>query len=135
MSDRELIAAAEYGRKLGLLDRTVNSADKTRAEHDFSLRFPTPFLNVVQRNAEAVGLDIAWAYGLIRQESRFIMDARSSAGAVAHHRHAGIQLGLAIGQHGLDQLKVCDRLAELLAFLGVGHGIRDEPMRHSACER
>jgi soluble lytic murein transglycosylase len=81
MSDRELIAAAEYGRKLGLLDRTVNSADKTRAEHDFSLRFPTPFLNVVQRNAEAVGLDIAWAYGLIRQESRFIMDARSSVGA------------------------------------------------------
>ncbi len=63
------------------IDRTVNSADKTRAEHDFSLRFPTPFLNVVQRNADAVGLDIAWAYGLIRQESRFIMDARSSVGA------------------------------------------------------
>ncbi|MCO5400954.1 lytic transglycosylase domain-containing protein [Ralstonia soli] len=81
MSDRELLAAAEYGRKLGLLDRTVNSADKTRTEHDFSLRFPTPYLNVVQRNADAVGLDVAWTYGLIRQESRFIMDARSSVGA------------------------------------------------------
>nr|WP_311528754.1 transglycosylase SLT domain-containing protein [uncultured Ralstonia sp.] len=81
MSDRELIAAAEYGRKLGLLDRAVNSADKTKTEHDFSLRFPTPFLNVVQRNADAVGLDIAWTYGLIRQESRFIMDARSLVGA------------------------------------------------------
>jgi len=81
MSDRELLAAAEYGRKLGLLDRTVNSADKTKTEHDFSLRFPTPYLNVVQRNADAVGLDVAWAYGLIRQESRFIMDARSSVGA------------------------------------------------------
>lgn len=81
MSDRELLAAAEYGRKLGLLDRTVNSADKTKTEHDFSLRFPTPYLNVVQRNADAVGLDVAWTYGLIRQESRFIMDARSSVGA------------------------------------------------------
>ncbi len=81
MSDRELLAAAEYGRKLGLLDRTVNSADKTKTEHDFSQRFPTPYLNVVQRNADAVGLDIGWTYGLIRQESRFIMDARSSVGA------------------------------------------------------
>lgn len=81
MSDRELLAAAEYGRKLGMLDRTVNSADKTRNEHDFSLRFPMPFRNVVERNADAVGLDVAWTYGLIRQESRFIMDARSSVGA------------------------------------------------------
>ena len=47
--------------------------DVARRSHDFSLRFPTPYLNVVQRNADAVGLDIAWAYGLIRQESRFIM--------------------------------------------------------------
>jgi soluble lytic murein transglycosylase len=28
-----------------------------------------------------MGLDEAWVYGLIRQESRFIVDARSSAGA------------------------------------------------------
>ena len=81
MSDRELLAAAEYARRIELLDRTVNTADRTRAEHDFSLRFPMPYRDIMQRATDDVGLDMAWAYGLIRQESRFIMSARSSAGA------------------------------------------------------
>lgn len=81
MSDRELLAAAEYARRIELLDRTVNTADRTRAEHDFSLRFPMPYRSIMQRATDDVGLDMAWTYGLIRQESRFIMSARSSAGA------------------------------------------------------
>jgi soluble lytic murein transglycosylase len=31
--------------------------------------------------AQPMGLDIAWAYGLIRQESRFVKSAKSSVGA------------------------------------------------------
>jgi len=81
MSDRELLAAAEYARRIELLDRAVNTADRTQAEHDFSLRFPMPYRDIMQRATDEVGLDMAWAYGLIRQESRFIMNARSSAGA------------------------------------------------------
>jgi len=81
MSDRELLAAAEYARKIELLDRTVNTADRTRTEHDFAQRFPMPYRDIMQRATDDVGLDMAWAYGLIRQESRFIMNARSSAGA------------------------------------------------------
>lgn len=81
MSDRELLAAAEYARRIELLDRTVNTADRTRAEHDFSLRFLMPFRDIMQRATDDAGLDMAWAYGIIRQESRFIMNARSSAGA------------------------------------------------------
>ncbi|MFX6759550.1 hypothetical protein ABTH30_21900, partial [Acinetobacter baumannii] len=37
MSDRELLAAAEYARRISLLDRTVNTADRTQVQHDFSL--------------------------------------------------------------------------------------------------
>jgi len=81
MSDRELLAAAEYAQRVGLLDRTVNTADRTKAEHDFALRFPMPYRDIMQRSTDAIGLDMAWAYGLVRQESRFIMNARSSAGA------------------------------------------------------
>ncbi|AQV92503.1 lytic transglycosylase [Cupriavidus necator] len=81
MSDRELLAAAEYARRLELLDRTVNSADRTRNEHDFTLRFLMPYRDIMQRATDDVGLDMAWVYGLIRQESRFLMNARSSAGA------------------------------------------------------
>lgn len=81
MSDRELLAAAEYARRISLLDRTVNTADRTQAQHDFSLRFLMPFRDIMQRATDQAGLDMAWAYGIIRQESRFIMNARSSAGA------------------------------------------------------
>lgn len=81
MNDRELLAAAEYARRLELLDRTVNTADRTRNEHDFTLRFLMPYRDIMQRATDEVGLDMAWVYGLIRQESRFLMSARSSAGA------------------------------------------------------
>jgi soluble lytic murein transglycosylase len=40
-----------------------------------------PFRDAVVRRAEAIGLDPAYVYGLIRQESRFVMDARSHVGA------------------------------------------------------
>ncbi len=81
MSDRELIAAAEYARRIQLLDRAVNTADKTRTEHDFSLRYLSPFRDIVERDSQSNGLDVEWAYGLIRQESRFILNARSEVGA------------------------------------------------------
>ena len=44
-------------------------------------RFPMPFRNEVVAQARELGVDPAYVYGLIRQESRFIMDARSHVGA------------------------------------------------------
>jgi soluble lytic murein transglycosylase len=81
MNDRQLMAAAEWGRQLGHLDRMVNTSDRTREEHDYQQRYPVPFYDRLQQAAKANGLDPAWVYGLIRQESRFMMDARSSVGA------------------------------------------------------
>jgi hypothetical protein len=40
-----------------------------------------PFRESVVRRSREIGLDPAYVYGLIRQESRFIMDARSHVGA------------------------------------------------------
>jgi soluble lytic murein transglycosylase len=40
-----------------------------------------PFMEQVTARAQSIGLDPAYVYGLIRQESRFIMDARSHVGA------------------------------------------------------
>ena len=40
-----------------------------------------PFRESVVRRSRDIGLDPAYVYGLIRQESRFIMDARSHVGA------------------------------------------------------
>lgn len=81
MNDRQLIAAAQYAHRIELFDRTVNTADRTKTEHDFSLRYLSPFRDIVERDAQNTGLDVEWAYGLIRQESRFIINARSEVGA------------------------------------------------------
>ena len=81
MNDKQLIAAAEYAKRINLYDRVVNTADRTKQEHDFSLRYPTPFKEELSPIAKQIDLNLAWAYGLIRQESRFIMNAASSVGA------------------------------------------------------
>jgi soluble lytic murein transglycosylase len=62
-------------------DRCINTSDRTRGEVDMAQRFPTPFRQQVVAQAREAGIDPAVIYGLIRQESRFITDARSGVGA------------------------------------------------------
>ncbi len=81
MNDRQLLAAAEYARSVNVLDRMIATSDRTRDEFDFTQRFPAPHRAELTQSARAAGLDETWVYGLIRQESRFIQDIRSSAGA------------------------------------------------------
>jgi soluble lytic murein transglycosylase len=81
MTDKQLLASAEYAKRIGLYDRVVNTADRTKQEHDFSLRYPTPYRDELSPIAKQIDLNLAWTYGLIRQESRFIMNASSSVGA------------------------------------------------------
>lgn len=79
--DRRLLTAAEIARRNEIYDRAINTADKTVLLHDFSLRFLAPHREAMQDILKQQELDEAWVYGLIRQESRFISNARSSAGA------------------------------------------------------
>jgi soluble lytic murein transglycosylase len=81
MGDRELLAAAQLACDREVWDRCINTSDRTRTEIDMAQRFPMPFRNEVVARAGEIGLDPAYVYGLIRQESRFVMDARSSVGA------------------------------------------------------
>ena len=81
MSEQQLLAAAELARQHDLLDRMVSTSDRTKTIFDYTQRFPTPHADIMAQAAGPLNLDVAWAYGLIRQESRFIMNARSSAGA------------------------------------------------------
>ena len=81
LGDRELLAAAHLACEREVWDRCINTSDRTRAEVDMAQRFPTPFRTEVLAKAREIGLDPAYMYGLIRQESRFIMDARSHVGA------------------------------------------------------
>ncbi len=79
--DKQLLAAAEVAYRYENYDRAISTANRTVLMHDFSLRYPAPYREVLQAHAEQFALDEAWIYGLIRQESRFIVNARSQAGA------------------------------------------------------
>ncbi|AVS93490.1 lytic transglycosylase [Paracidovorax avenae] len=81
MGDRELLAAADLACQREIWDRCINTSERTKSFTDVGQRFPMPFRNNVVARAQSIGLDPAYVYGLIRQESRFIMDARSGVGA------------------------------------------------------
>ena len=81
MNDRQLRAAAEMARREHIYDRVINTSLLAQNENDVTQRYLAPFEGRVSAKAKEAGLEPAWVYGLIRQESRFIMDARSRVGA------------------------------------------------------
>ncbi len=81
MGERELLAAAALACQHELWDRCINTSLRTSDTLDHTQRFPTPHRAQVVSRANEIGLDPAYVYGLIRQESRFITDARSGVGA------------------------------------------------------
>ena len=81
MSDRELLAAAELACQRQVWDRCINTSERTKEVIDLEQRFPMPLRETVVRRSGNIQLDPAFVYGLIRQESRFITDARSHVGA------------------------------------------------------
>ena len=107
MDDKRLLAASILARQNELPDRAINTADKTAQLHDFNLRYLSPHADAVRPQAKALGLDDAWVYGLMRQESRFITNAKSVAGASglmqlmpATARWVAKKVGIADYDHG-----------------------------------
>jgi len=108
MDDKQLIAAAEVAFREEWYDVAINTADKTTLTHDFALRYPTPYREMMQARAKENDLDEAWVYGLIRQESRFISYAKSAVGASglmqvmpATAKWIAKRLGLGDYRHGM----------------------------------
>lgn len=81
MNDEELIDAAQLAQQMELIDRSIYTADRTKTVHNFKLRYPMPLFDVLQTSAQKADVDLAFIYGLTRQESRFIKSARSGVGA------------------------------------------------------
>ncbi|MBC7804478.1 MAG: lytic transglycosylase domain-containing protein [Candidatus Parcubacteria bacterium] len=81
MDDKQLLAAAEVARSEGIFDRAINTADRTAHLHNYKVRYLAPFKDVFSEYSRSTGLEEAWVLGLVRQESRFIVKAKSTAGA------------------------------------------------------
>ncbi|HMN20900.1 MAG TPA: transglycosylase SLT domain-containing protein [Ottowia sp.] len=81
MDDRALYAAADLACQHEVWDRCINTSERIQGFSDMAQRFPMPHESAVVRQARATGIDPAYVYGLIRQESRFVTSARSHVGA------------------------------------------------------
>lgn len=82
LTDRQYIAASALAEAANVPDRALNAADRTVAQHDLTRRYPLPITAQLVPAAREQGLDPAWVYGLIKQESAFLQEVRSSAGAI-----------------------------------------------------
>jgi soluble lytic murein transglycosylase len=80
--DATLLLAAEFARRAGLYDRAINTAELTAARHDYALRYLMPYRDEFGAAARDQGIDVEFLYAIARQESRFVSDIVSSAGAV-----------------------------------------------------
>lgn len=79
--DKQLLSAAAFAMRKNWYDLAIITADKTTEIHDFDLRYPMPYRNLMKPAASERGVDEAWVYGITRQESRFMHYARSGVGA------------------------------------------------------
>jgi len=82
MSKRELQLAAMLAHKWGWHDRAIITLSKTGHTTDLDVRFPIKYRKQVMKNAKRQKIEPAWIFGILRQESAFMKDARSHAGAL-----------------------------------------------------
>jgi soluble lytic murein transglycosylase len=81
-SEDELKSAALLARQWDWPSQSITALAKIRYWNDLELRFPLDYREQIDRQADAHGIDNAWIYAIMRQESAFTPDARSRAGAL-----------------------------------------------------
>lgn len=81
MSDRDMLAAAQWACDMSDWQLCINTSERTKGEIDIAQRYPMPFRRDIVEAANNAGLDPAFVFGLIRQETRFMGNMRSAVGA------------------------------------------------------
>lgn len=82
LNDAELRAVAVAMSQQGMFDRSIAAAERMATSIEWSLRYPRPFPEAFQKAGGTHGVDESWLYAVARQESRFVPDIVSSAGAI-----------------------------------------------------
>ncbi|MCK9529316.1 MAG: transglycosylase SLT domain-containing protein [Gammaproteobacteria bacterium] len=77
-----LQVAAKLAHEWGWFDQAIIALGKTRERRDLELRFPTPYQEEVLAAATKRGVDPAFIFAVMRQESAFGAEARSRVGAL-----------------------------------------------------
>ncbi|CAK0739845.1 soluble lytic murein transglycosylase [Gammaproteobacteria bacterium] len=120
----ELVAAAQLAARWNLPDRVIATLGRSQEEDDLFLRFPLEYQELVLVRAAAAGIPPAMVFAVVRQESVFMADIRSSAGALGLMQlmpatAAQVAKGLKIPYIGTTDLIDPDRNLQLgSTFLG-----------------
>ena len=81
-SDIELRIAARVAEKWGWHEQAIRAMIKAKAWDDLSPRFPLAYRDNFVSKARSEDIPVTWSLAIARQESAFMADARSSAGAL-----------------------------------------------------
>ena len=82
LPDRAVRAAAAIAHEWGWHDRVIFALGKVKAYDDLDFRFPTPYASWVSESAARSNMEPAILNSIMRAESAFFAQARSTAGAV-----------------------------------------------------
>ena len=101
----QLRAAAIIAHDMGWHDRAIRASADAGECDDLIVNFPLSYSKFVNRYAGKNGLDPGWIFALIRQESMFVADAKSPAGALGVMQimpDTGRRIASLLGEHFPD---------------------------------
>lgn len=117
MTEKQLHWAAKLAHDWNWHDRAIVTVARTSHRDDLALRFPLAHYDKIVSESQRLNLNPAHAYAVIRQESAFIADARSSAGALglmqilpSTARQHARALGIRINNHKMIDVRTNLRL-------------------------
>lgn len=82
MTSYQMQMAAMLAHSWGWYDRALLALNKAESWDDLVVRFPLAYRDGIEKHARQRDLDLAWVFSVVRQESAFVEDARSPAGAL-----------------------------------------------------
>jgi len=78
----DVARAAKVAQHWGWYTRAIFTAAQGNFWNDLGVRFPLVYEKTVVQRAKDFKLEAAWVYGIVRQESAFMEDAKSPRGAL-----------------------------------------------------
>lgn len=82
LTPQELAVVSVLAHRWGWYDRAIFTIAKAGLFDDLNLRFPLAYYDELLAGAKTQQLDLAWVYGITRQESAFMHSVSSHAGAL-----------------------------------------------------
>lgn len=82
LNDKDQVIAAGLAYEWGWYDRPIFTLSKNEHPDALFLRFPLAYERAMVRESKKQAIEPAWAYAITRQESAFMPEARSGAGAI-----------------------------------------------------